>query len=705
MRARLPDLEGYVERDGVKLAYEVTGDSGPTVLFLPSWTIINSRFWKAQVPTLARSARVVTFDGPGNGRSDRTVDPAAYSVGAYARAALDVLDATGTGQAVVVSLSAGAQWQLQLLAEHPQRFLGGVFIGPSLPLAAGHARRAAALARFDEPSADTEGWAKFNRYYWRDHWEDFLGFFFGESFPEPHSTKQIEDCVGWGLETTPDVMWADADAPGLDESTARDWAARVCCPVLVVHGDDDRISPLRRGRALAEATGGELVVLEGSGHVPLARDPVRVNLLLRRFVESVTPPPARRPSEQRWARGRVRPRRVLYLCSPIGLGHAQRDIAVARELRERVGEVEIDWLTQHPVTAVLERAGERVHPASRWLASESGHIESESGEHDLHCFQAWRRMDEVLVANFMVFHDVVRERDYDLVIGDEAWDVDYFLHENPELKRFAYAWFTDFVGWLPMADGGEREAFLTADYNAEMIEHIARYPRIRDRALFVGDPDDIVADAFGPALPAIRDWTEAHYDFPGYVTGFDPAALGAPEELRAELGYAPDEQVCVVTVGGSGVGGHLLDRVIAAFPEARRRVPSLRMIVVAGPRIDPATLPAHEGLEVRAYVHELYRHLAACDLAIVQGGLTTTMELTASRRPFIYVPLRHHFEQNLHVAHRLRRYGAGVRLDFEDATPDRIAELVADNVGREVRYRPVATDGAARAAALLADLL
>ena len=48
-------------------------------------------------------------------------------------------------------------------------------------------------------------------------------------------------------------------------------------------------------------------------------------------------------------------------------------------------------------------------------------------------------------------------------------------------------WLTDFVGWLPMADGGEREAFLTADYNAEMIEHIARFPRVRDRAVFVGD--------------------------------------------------------------------------------------------------------------------------------------------------------------------------------------------------------------------------
>ena len=127
-------------------------------------------------------------------------------------------------------------------------------------------------------------------------------------------------------------------------------------------------------------------------------------------------------------------------------------------------------------------------PASAWLASESAHIAAESTGHALNAFQAIRRMDEILIANFMVFHDVVEAGEYDLVIGDEAWDVDYYLHENPELKRTAFAWLTDFVGWLPMPAGGDREAFLTADYNAEMIEQVERFPRIRDRAIFVGDP-------------------------------------------------------------------------------------------------------------------------------------------------------------------------------------------------------------------------
>jgi UDP-N-acetylglucosamine:LPS N-acetylglucosamine transferase len=145
--------------------------------------------------------------------------------------------------------------------------------------------------------------------------------------------------------------------------------------------------------------------------------------------------------------------------------------------------------------------------------------------------------------------------------------------------------------------------------------------------------------------------------------------------------------------------------VIDAHPLAAARVPGLRTIVVAGPRIDPASLPHHDRLQVVGYVHNLYRHLAACDLAVVQGGLTTAMELTANRRPFLYFPLKHHFEQNLHVRHRLDRYRAGRCMDIDASPPQAIAAAIAEEIGREVDYGLVETDGARRAAALLAELL
>jgi pimeloyl-ACP methyl ester carboxylesterase/predicted glycosyltransferase len=696
-RARVPERQGFVERDGVRTAYEVFGDGDVTALLLPTWSVVHSLAWKAQVPYLARHCRVVTFDGRGNGRSDRPRGREAYATWEVAADALAVMDATGTERAALVALSCGALWSTIMAVEQPERVDRIAYVAPAVPLAPAHPERQ--VFDFEALLATDEGWARYNAHAWRKDYRGFLEFFFAQCFPEPHSTKQIEDCVGWGLETDPETLADTIRGMGLERE--RPWAelcAQVRCPTLVLHGDQDRIRPLAQGRALAEATGGDLVTLEGAGHLPTARDPVAVNHLLRDFI--CPPAPARR-----WIRGRSRGRRALFISSPIGLGHARRDVAIARELRALHPDLEIDWLAQHPVTAVLEAAGERIHPASALLANESGHMESESAEHDLHCFQAFRRMDEILVANFMVFDDLVREEAYDLWIGDEAWELDFFLHENPELKSAAYAWLTDFVGWLPMEDGGTGEADLTTDYNAEMIEHIARFPRLRDRAVFVGDPEDVVPETFGAGLPAIRDWTEAHYAFAGYVTGFDPAAFTDRAALRRELGYRPDERVCLVTVGGSGVGGPLLRRVMASFAEAKRRVPDLRMIVVAGPRIDPAELPAAEGLEVRRFVPDLYRHLAACDLAVVQGGLTTAMELTANRRPFLYFPLKHHFEQCHHVHHRLRRHGAGRRMDFDTATPGVIAAAIAEEIGREVDYRPVAADGAARAAAVIGQLL
>jgi len=711
-RARYPDAEGYLDRDGVRVFYEVYGTGEPTILLLPSWEITHSRAWKAQIPYFARHARVVTFDRRGNGRSDRPREVRAYDRRATADDARAVLGHAGAGQAVVVSWC-GAGEDLLLAAEHPDLVSGLVLIAPDLLLTADPAEEQGPFPFDDEPET-LAGWARWNRHYWLRDWPGFLDFFFSEMFTEPHSTKQIEDGIGWGLETSPEVILRGMDAAWLnDPDTALRLCAQVRCPTMVLQGSADAIVGPARGAAVAAAIPhARLVTLEGSGHAPHLRDPVATNLIIRDFACPAEPPP-------RWRRGRSRRKRALYISSPIGLGHALRDVAIAGELRALHPGLEIDWLAQHPVTRVLEARGERVHPASAYLASESGHIESESAEHDLHAFQAIRRMDEILLANFMVFHDLACEEDYDLWIGDESWELDYYLHENPELKSAGYAWLTDFVGWLPLADGGTHEARLTADYNAEMIEQIARFPRVRDRAIFVGDPDDIVPDSFGPGLPSIRDWTEQHYDFAGYVTGFDPSQL----RDRTALGYGENERICIVTVGGSAVGASLLRRVIAAFPQAKERVPDLRMIIVAGPRIDPGVLSGLgglagmngsggldgrgglDGLEIRAYVPDLYRHLAVCDLAIVQGGLTTAMELTANRRPFLYFPLRHHFEQSLHVRHRLGRYRAGRCMDYETSGPTEIAAAIANEIGRAVDYRPVATGGAARAAALLAGLL
>jgi pimeloyl-ACP methyl ester carboxylesterase/predicted glycosyltransferase len=695
MRARYPDAQGLIEREGVKVGYEVFGAGEPAILLLTSWAIVHARQWKAQVPYLARRFRVIAVEGRGNGRADRPATAEAYLDREYVDDALAVLDAVQADRAVIVGLSVGARHALQLAAWHPDRAAGVVAFGTALPWPL--------PPDFAVPKDSYEGWGKANMNYWLADYPGWVEFFMSQVFTEPHSTKQQEDGMAWGLETTAETLLQTGRGVAEPDVAAAEAICRqVRCPVLIVHGDQDGIVPYEIGAALAGWTGGQLVTIRGGGHAPTMRDPVQANLLIRGFADRFRPA---EPSPKTWTRARDRRQRVLYVSSPIGLGHARRDLAIADELRALRPGLEVHWLAQHPVTELLKRRGELIHPASAFLASESAHIESEAAEHDLHAFQAIRNMDEILVSNFMVFDDLVRDEHFDLWVGDEAWDIDYFLHENPELKRAPYVWMTDFVGWLPMPDGGDRERVLTADYNAEMIEQVARFPSLRDRSVFVGNPADVVPDTFGDGLPLIRDWVEQNYQFSGYVTGISATELADRDAVRADLGYRADEKVCVVTVGGSGVGTDLLRRVAAAIPEASRLIPGLRMIVVAGPRIDPSLLDSRDGLEVHGYVHDLYRHLAACDLAVVQGGLTTTMELTAGRRPFIYVPLRHHFEQNFHVRHRLTQYGAGRCLDYEQTTPEVLARAMAEEISRPVDYRPVETDGAARAAACLAELI
>lgn len=696
MRAREPDVEGRVERDGVRVGYELfRGPAGAaTIVLLTSWAIVHSRQWKAQVPFLAREFDVVTVEARGNGRADRPADPAVHTDHEAVEDVVAVLDALGVAVAVAVGLSVGGRRALQLAAWHPERVTGVVAIGAALPWGV--------PPTFDDVLDSHEGWAKANRHYWRADHRGWVEFFMSQVVPDPHSTKQWEDLVEWGLESDPETLLATV--PGIvavDAAQAEETCRSIACPVLVVHGDADAIVPYATGAAIARWTGARLVTIPGGCHAPTVRDPVRINLLIRDFARSLAGPAAPPP---RWTPARLRRPRVLVVSSPIGLGHARRDVALVRALRERRPDLEVDWLAQHPVTALLTEADGRVHPASALLAGESAHIEAEAGEHDLHAFAAIRRMDEILVANFGLFADVVTDEQYDLVVADEGWEVDHFLHENPELKRSPYAWLTDFVGWLPMPGGGREERVLTADYNAEMVEHVARHPRLRDRSIFVGDPDDLVDTSLGPGLPTVRDWTCEHFAFSGWIpTG---GTVRDREELRAELGWCPGERVCLVSVGGSGVGRALLERVAAASPLVGRAVAGWRMVLVAGPRIDPASLAVPAGVEVRGYVGDLEREIAACDVAVVSGGLTTTMELAAAGRPFVYVPLARHFEQQFHVPHRLRRHGVGVRLDYADLTPDRLAATVVELLAPRAAPTPVpAGDGARRAAELLAELL
>jgi pimeloyl-ACP methyl ester carboxylesterase/predicted glycosyltransferase len=672
-----PARDGYVEREGVRTWYAQYGTAGPWLAFAPIYQIANSHLLRGVVPWLSHHFRVVVMDLRGNGRSDRPARQEDYAFEHYYRDFIAVLDALHVDQLAVVGISATAMTAIRLAAEHPERVSHLITAGGWISM------------KFEDPQVLEASRQALERM--RTAWPVHLDGFFGNVFSEPHSTKAYEDAVirnGGATDGATTAMsrigWLGTDM--------RETARQVRCPTLVIHGDGDRIVPPEQAQSLAaNIPGARLLAVRGGGHLMPARDPIAFAKAIHEFAGSA-------PPKRTWVRGMARTRRALFISSAIGLGHVQRDLAIAREMRRQQPELQIDWFTVHPASTYLEKEGERVHPACRRLANESRHFERQAGEHDLQAFFALRTMDEVMALNFLVFADLVREEHYDIVIGDESWEVDYHYHENPELKRQPFVFLTDFIGCLPMEEGNEREAFLCADRNADDIEHVARYPWIRDRALFVGNVEDTPGDRFGPGLPVIRDWAERNFAFTGYALPFDPAALADTEALRARHGYRAQDKLVIAAVGGTAVGAPLLDKIAEAFPHMKRQVPELRMVLVAGPRVARERFPQHDGLEVLPYVHNLFEHLACSDLALVQGGLSTCMELVATRRPFISFPLERHFEQCIHVRNRLHNYCADCAVRFREVTARELADTALERMHAPVRYKPVETDGAARAA-------
>jgi len=288
-RAAFPSERGFAtSTDGVRIAYEVYGSGEPTIMLLPSNPIVHSRQWKGQVPYLSRHFRVVTYDGRGNGRSERPSEPSAYSDARIVEDIVAVMDATRTSQATLVGLCADSVWRaIRLAASDPSRVAGIVAFAIGVPLLSPrHPNRS--VVRFEDVLSSYDGWEKLNRHYWSTDYADFARFFFAAITTEPHSTKVIDDAVQWALDGSVDAMLADAEAGfDLDQEAVEEICRAVTCPMLIVHGTEDHCQPIARAHRLAELTGATLVVVEGADHMIPGRHPVLANLLIRDFVRSL----------------------------------------------------------------------------------------------------------------------------------------------------------------------------------------------------------------------------------------------------------------------------------------------------------------------------------------------------------------------------------------------------------------------------------
>lgn len=284
MRAALPHTEKFIDRDGVKLHYEIYGDGPLTILFVPTWMFIHSRGYKAQIPFFSDRYRCITWDPRGNGKSDKPTDPAEYGYGHYVADALAVMDATQTQSAILFGYSQSGPACALLASYHPDRVRAMITVGAHTPLVERFEHNSEAAYNSPRPS-DPQGWEKYNREYWKTDFHDFADFFSGQLFVEPHSTKQIEDARTWSDGTTGAILDASMNALyggpyAFDEAMYR----AITCPMLLVHGRLDPIAPVAASEKVAALTGAELVVMDQAGHAPHVRFPAKFNLIMRDFL-------------------------------------------------------------------------------------------------------------------------------------------------------------------------------------------------------------------------------------------------------------------------------------------------------------------------------------------------------------------------------------------------------------------------------------
>jgi UDP-N-acetylglucosamine:LPS N-acetylglucosamine transferase len=398
------------------------------------------------------------------------------------------------------------------------------------------------------------------------------------------------------------------------------------------------------------------------------------------------------------------PKKVLYVSGSIGLGHVTRDLAVAGQLRKQCPGVELYWLASHPATIPLKEAGEKLLPEADEYANPNVHAEKVAKGYGMNVLKYASNERKTSWHNIKILKQIIRRERFDVVIGDEAYELAAAIAMKMIRIDVPFVMIYDFFDLNPMTKS-PIEKFATYFGNQLWVHWDRKLFSVgKNLALFAGEPDDIPDARPGLFLPGRRDHAQKYYKFTGYILPFEPSDCTDKTRIREKLGYGK-EPLIVCSIGGTAVGRELLELCGQAYPIIKRNVPELRMVLICGPRLSVDSVNVPAGIEIKGYARALYEHFAASDLVIVQGGGTATLELTALRRPFLYFPLANHCEQQIHVAERLARHQAGVKMVYSQTTPEILAEKVIAILGKNVDYPPISVQGAQKAARLISELL
>jgi predicted glycosyltransferase len=396
--------------------------------------------------------------------------------------------------------------------------------------------------------------------------------------------------------------------------------------------------------------------------------------------------------------------KLLFISGSIGMGHVTRDMAILKEIRRLRPDIGIECLAGEPAASVLRSSGWTLAPecSDPVFQKLDVCVEGLADGYQLPLWEAFYEGGKVLDAPFKVYQGVVERGNFDLVVGDEAYEVMNGYMIDPNSKKVPFIWMIDFVKNYPLS-WSPKERFIVWMLNRFMwnkpLASAKKGIKYADVMIFIGEPEDFPEERLGLFLGKASELRN-FYKIVGYAPDFNPRQYLDQTAMKKELGYG-GEKLIICSIGGTAVGKPLLDLCVRAYPFIKEKVPDIKMLIVAGPMVKAEKMNAPEGVEVKGYVPELYKHFAACDLAIVQGGGSTTFELTALKRPFIYFPLEGHFEQQVIVPNGLQRHRAGFKMRFPGTTPQMLAEAAVANLGKKVDYVDVPVDGARKAAEII----
>ncbi len=402
-------------------------------------------------------------------------------------------------------------------------------------------------------------------------------------------------------------------------------------------------------------------------------------------------------------------KKILFISGSVGLGHVFRDLEIAKELRNQIHDIEIIWLAGEPALSFLIEHEETIHPENnRWTADTDmlenmSKVNAEKGKtfntnaikYLIKCRNNWK-------SNVNLFDEIMKKESYDLVVGDETYELSLALRNKIKITP-TFVMIFDFIGIEAMSNN-PIEKLIAYKLNYEWVQENKKVPKRVINSIFIGEPEDVPDKRFGFLMPNRRTSTIKRANFVGYILQFDPKSYENKCEIRKkqELSSHP---LIVCSVGGTSIGLPILELCCQTFPLIKNKIPGVKMILVAGPRISAGNLKVPEGVIVKEYLPNLYEYFAASDLAIVQAGSSTTLELVALKKPFIYFPVEGHFEQQLHVAPRLERFNAGFKMQYSKTTPEMLAEKIISNIGAKINYPSIPLDGAKKTVKVLRQII